>query len=143
MGAPRHGPPEMSFLRKRHGKVNAQKAPCLDAKMSKKSLRCKKCCKNQLASMKENNMSNSRKDKNERPRKRVRRSLWRRAGPQEENPMQKVRRSFKRGAGPRTTLLTGSGSKRYKTIRKARRKDRMSLGSACNPRSRLDRARSQ
>ena len=42
MGAPRHGPPEMSFLRKRHGKVNAQKAPCLDAKMSKKSLRCKK-----------------------------------------------------------------------------------------------------
>ena len=88
-------------------------------------------------------MSKSRKDKNERPRKRVRRSLWRRAGPQEENPMQKVRRSLKRGAGPRTTLLTGSGSKRYKTIRKARRKDHMSLGSACNPRSRLDRARSQ
>ena len=48
MGAPRHGPPEMSFLRKRNGKVNAQKAPCLDAKMSQKSLRCKKRSKNQL-----------------------------------------------------------------------------------------------
>ena len=66
-------------------------------------------------------MSKSRKDKNERPRQRVRRSLWRRAGPQEENPMQKVRRSLKRGAGPRTTLLTGSGYKRYHTKRKARR----------------------
>ena len=42
MGAPRHGPPEMSFLRKRNGKVNAQKAPCLDAKISQESLRCKK-----------------------------------------------------------------------------------------------------
>ena len=46
-----HGPPEMSFLRKRHGKVNAQKAPCPDAKMAKRSLRCKICCKNQLASV--------------------------------------------------------------------------------------------
>ena len=35
--------------------------------------------------------------------------------------MQKVRRSLKRGAGPRTTLLTGSGYKRYHTKRKARR----------------------
>ena len=33
MDAPRHGPPEMSFLRKNE-KVNEQKVPCLDAKMS-------------------------------------------------------------------------------------------------------------
>jgi hypothetical protein len=34
MDAPRHGPPEMSFLRKRNEKVSEQKVPCLDAKMS-------------------------------------------------------------------------------------------------------------
>ena len=34
MGAPRHGPLEMSFLRKRNEKVNEQKIPCLDAKMT-------------------------------------------------------------------------------------------------------------
>ena len=49
MGALRHGPPEMSFLRKRNEKVKEQKDPCLDAKMSQISLRCKKCRKYQLA----------------------------------------------------------------------------------------------
>ena len=67
-------------------------------------------------------MLNCRRDKKGRQRKRVRRSLWRGAGPQGKNQKQNVRRSLKRGAGPRTTLLTGSGNKRYQTKRKARRK---------------------
>ena len=33
MDTPRHGPPEMSFLRKRNEKVSEQKVPCLDAKI--------------------------------------------------------------------------------------------------------------
>ena len=40
-----------------------KKVPCLDAQMSKKSLRCKKCRKNQLACVEESNMLNSRRDK--------------------------------------------------------------------------------
>ena len=61
MGGPRHGSPEMSFdfCEK---KLNEQKDPCLDAKMSQISLRCTKCRKNQLACVEKNDMLMSRKD---------------------------------------------------------------------------------
>ena len=43
-------------------KVNERKDPCLDAKMSQISLRCKKCRKNQLASVGKNDMLMSRSE---------------------------------------------------------------------------------
>ena len=61
MVAPRHDSPEMSFLRKNE-KVNEQKNPCLDAKKSQISLRCKKYRKNQLACVEKNGMLMGRND---------------------------------------------------------------------------------